>query len=88
MGWQPARSHKDLTVEAGAPFAFFDVRAYVHYAAQSQHVVYLGLTDQGLLDNQVHELYADNSNNWQSTEGTKVTSTSFGGTTAGGITTI
>jgi hypothetical protein len=28
-------------------------------------VVYLGLTDQGVLDNQVHELYADGSNQWK-----------------------
>jgi hypothetical protein len=60
--WQ----HKDLTHEAGAPLAFFEVRAYVHNAGHTQHVVYLGLNDQGVLDNQVHELYADNSNKWQS----------------------
>jgi hypothetical protein len=54
-----------LTLEAGAPLAFFEVRAYVRYAGQTQHVIYLGQNSQGLLDSQVHELYADSSNQWQ-----------------------
>jgi hypothetical protein len=58
--WHP----KDLTAEAGAPPAFFGVRAYVHHASGTQHVVYLGLNNQGLLDNQVHELYAGGGNEW------------------------
>jgi hypothetical protein len=59
--WVP----KELTEEAGAPRAFFEVRAYVHYHEGTQHVVYLGLDNQGVLDNQVHELSADDSNEWQ-----------------------
>ena len=52
----PAWHHKELTSDAGAPLVFFEVRANVHYATGTQHVVYLGLNDQGLLDNQVHDL--------------------------------
>jgi hypothetical protein len=58
-----AWKHKDLTLETGAPLASFEVRAYVHYASQTQHVVYLDRNEQG--EHQVHELYADNSNQWQ-----------------------
>jgi hypothetical protein len=56
--------HKELTSAAGAPRAFFALNAYVHNASETQHVVYLGLNDQGVLDNQVHELVADSSNDW------------------------
>jgi hypothetical protein len=60
--WHP----KELTLTPGAPPAFFEVRAYVYFAPSpaTQHVVYLGKDNQGLLDNQVHELYADDSNDW------------------------
>jgi hypothetical protein len=63
----PTWRHKELTSDAGAPKAFFEVRANVHYATGYQHVDYLGLNDQGLLDNQVHDLYADDSNAWSHT---------------------
>jgi hypothetical protein len=63
----PTWSHKELTSDAAAPKAFFEVRANVHYATGTQHVDYLGLNDQGLLDNQVHDLYADDSNSWSHT---------------------
>jgi hypothetical protein len=69
----PAWHHKELTSDAGAPLAFFEVRANVHYATGTQHVVYLGLNDQGLLDNQVHDLYADDSNGWSHTNLTTAT---------------
>ncbi len=50
--------YNDLTAAAGAPLASFDqMKAYVYTAEGSQHVVYLGLDNQGLLDNHVHELY-------------------------------
>jgi hypothetical protein len=55
--------HKELTPAAGnVPRAFFALNAYVQHG--TQHVVYLGLSDQGVLDNQVHELFADNNNDW------------------------
>ena len=63
----PTWRHKELTSDAGAPKAFFEVRANVHYATGTQHVDYLGLNDQSLLDNQVHDLYADDSNSWSHT---------------------
>src|SRR4029453_17755601 len=62
-GWQ----HKELTSEAGAPLAYFEARANVHYATGTQHVVYLGLDNQGLLDKQTHDLYGDGSNEWPHT---------------------
>jgi hypothetical protein len=56
-GWH----HNDLTAAAGAPLAFFDnIKAYVFFAEGTQHVVYLGLNDQGLFDSHVHELYWNN----------------------------
>ena len=60
--WHP----KELTLSPGAAPAFFEVRAYVHYAPSpaTQHEVYLGKDNQGLLDDQVHELYADDNNDW------------------------
>src|SRR5690348_17337693 len=59
LRWENNAWHaKDLTEEANAPRAYSDVRAY--HTGDSQHVVYLGLNGQGLLDNQVHELYAYN----------------------------
>src|SRR5262249_10659747 len=61
----PAWRHKELTSDAGAPKAFFEVRANVHIS--TQHVDYLGLNDQVLLDNQTHKLYADGSNEWHYT---------------------
>jgi hypothetical protein len=66
LRWENNAWHqKDLTHEAGAPLAYFDVRAYV-LGGDTQHVVYLGQNNQGLLDNQVHELYAYDSNEWHS----------------------
>jgi hypothetical protein len=55
LAWQ----YKDLTSEAGAPLAAFQVRAYL--AVGKQHVVYL---DQSA-ESEVLELYADDSNQWQ-----------------------
>jgi hypothetical protein len=57
-------NHKELTSAAGAPRAFFSLNAYVHIPSETQHIVYLGLNDQGILDNQVHELVANMSNDW------------------------
>jgi hypothetical protein len=57
--------HKVLIHEAGAPPVFADqVRAYLHSATGTQHVVYLGRDTQGQSDNQVHELYAYGNNKW------------------------
>jgi hypothetical protein len=58
-----AWKHKNQSFDAGAPVATFEVRAYVHYAGGTQNVVYLNLNEQN--ENQVHQLYADNSNEWQ-----------------------
>ena len=63
----PSWHHKELTSDAGAPLAYFNVRANVHYATGTQHVDYLGLDGQGLFDYQVHDLYADDSNAWSHT---------------------
>jgi hypothetical protein len=59
--------HNELTAVAGAPLAsiFGEVRAYVAHATGTQHVIYLGQNNQGLLDNHVHEIHADDSNDWQ-----------------------
>jgi hypothetical protein len=70
----PSWQHKELTSDAGAPRAYFDVRANVHYATGTQHVCYLGLNGQGLLDNRVHDLYADDSNSWSHTNVTTAAS--------------
>ena len=76
---------KELTAEAGAPRAYFDVRANVHYATGTQHVVYLGRDNQGLLDNQVHDLYADGSNDWHHTNVTTEASAPLALTTPTGF---
>jgi len=59
--------HNDLTATASAPLASGagEVTAYVAYYTGTQHVVYLGTNNQGLLDNHIHEIYADDSNDWQ-----------------------
>jgi hypothetical protein len=63
--------HNDLTATAGAPLASLDseVRTYVAYlTGGTQHVVYLGQDSQGVPDRHVHEIYADDTNDWQHTD--------------------